>query len=150
MDLDLVDTLLRLGGATTVGALFGINRDLEGKAIGVRTLGLVALGAAAMTVATIEVPGIAENPDSLSRVVQGLIQGIMAGIGFLGAGVIMRNKDTRTVEGLTTAATVWVTAAMGVACGLGQWKVVAVSCVIALVLLVVVPWLEKLLGLDGD
>ena len=84
-----------------------------------RTLGLVALGAAVVAVAAIQVPGMAENPDAMSRVVQGIIQGVMAGISFIGAGVILRDAKARTVEGLTTAATVWVTAALGIACGLG-------------------------------
>ena len=59
-----------------------------------------------------------------------------------GAGVILRDAKTKTVEGLTTAATVWVTAAAGIACGLGAWRSVAVAVPVALVLLVAVPWLE--------
>ena len=106
-----------LGGA--VGGVIGINRDLADKPIGVRTLALVALSAAIVTVATIQVPGIAEHPDALSRVVQGVLQGVMAGIGFIGAGVILRDAEAGIVLGLTTAATVWVAAALGIACGLG-------------------------------
>ena len=75
---------------------------------------------------------MAENPDAMSRVVQGIIQGVMAGISFIGAGVILRDAKARTVEGLTTAATVWVTAALGIACGLGRWDVVVIGAVIAL------------------
>jgi putative Mg2+ transporter-C (MgtC) family protein len=115
VDLDYTDVGMRLGAATLAGALIGINRDLAQKPIGVRTLGLVALGAAAVTVAAIQVPGMAENADALSRVVQGVIQGVMAGISFIGAGVILRDAQTRMVEGLTTAASVWVTAALGIA-----------------------------------
>jgi putative Mg2+ transporter-C (MgtC) family protein len=148
LELELADTALRLGAATTAGALFGINRDMAQKPIGVRTLGLVALGAAALTVAVIEVHGMAENADAMSRVVQGLIQGVMAGIGFIGAGVIMRNPQSNSVEGLTTAATVWVTAALGIACGLGRWDVAVICVLIALILLVGVPWIERLLGVD--
>ncbi len=66
----------------------------------------------------------------------------MAGISFIGAGVILRDAKARTVEGLTTAATVWVTAALGIACGLGRWDVVVIGAVIALVLLVAVAWVE--------
>jgi len=136
---------MRLGAAALAGALIGINRDLAQKPIGVRTLGLVALGAATVTVATIQIPGMAENADALSRVVQGIIQGIMAGISFIGAGVILRDAQTRTVEGLTTAASVWVTAALGIACGLGAWRTVALALAMALILLVAVPRLELLL-----
>jgi putative Mg2+ transporter-C (MgtC) family protein len=85
---------------------------------------------------------MAENPDAMSRVVQGIIQGVMAGISFIGAGVILRDAQAKTVEGLTTAATVWVTAALGIACGLAAWTIVGVAVVIALVLLIGIGWLE--------
>jgi putative Mg2+ transporter-C (MgtC) family protein len=150
MDLSYLDVGLRLGAAALAGVAIGINRDLADKPIGSRTLGLVALGAATVAVAAIEVPGMSENPDALSRVVQGVIQGVMAGISFIGAGVILRDAKARTVEGLTTAATVWVTAALGIACGLGRWDVVVIGTVIALALLVVVMWIEKLGGKLND
>jgi putative Mg2+ transporter-C (MgtC) family protein len=72
-----------------------------------------------------------------------VIQGIMAGISFIGAGVILRDSETRSVEGLTTAATVWVTAALGIACGLAAWRIVGVALALSLVLLVVVAWIER-------
>jgi putative Mg2+ transporter-C (MgtC) family protein len=144
VDLDVTDVAMRLGAAAFVGALIGINRDLAQKPIGVRTLGLVALGAATVTVATVQVPGMAENADALSRVVQGVIQGVMAGISFIGAGVILRDAQTRTVEGLTTAASVWVTAALGIACGLGAWATVGIAVTVALFLLAAVARLETL------
>ena len=143
MVLDLDDIAIRLGGAALAGVLIGINRDMQNKPIGARTLGLVALGTALIAVAGVQYPGMAENPDAASRVVQGIIQGVMTGISFIGAGVILRDAQTKTVEGLTTAATVWVTAALGIACGLGAWRSVAVSVPVALVLLVAVPWLEN-------
>jgi putative Mg2+ transporter-C (MgtC) family protein len=80
-------------------------------------------------------------------VVQGIIQGIMAGISFIGAGVILRDAQARTVEGLTTAATVWVTAALGIACGLAAWTIVAVALILALVLLVILGWMEGVYSL---
>ena len=144
MDLDYTDVALRLGIATLAGALIGINRDLAQKPIGVRTLGLVALGAATVTVSAIQVPGMAENVDALSRVVQGVIQGVMAGISFIGAGVILRDAQTRTVEGLTTAASVWVTAAVGIACGFGAWVTVGITVTVALILLAAVGHVESL------
>lgn len=146
MDLSYVDIGLRLGAAALAGGIIGINRDLADRPIGTRTLGLVALGAAVVAVATIQVSGMAENPDAMSRVVQGIIQGVMAGISFIGAGVILRDAQARTVEGLTTAATVWVTAALGIACGLGRWDVVSIGTAIALLLLIAAPWTEKWLG----
>jgi putative Mg2+ transporter-C (MgtC) family protein len=150
MELSYLEVGLRLGSAAAAGAVIGINRDLANKPIGSRTLGLVALGAAMVSVATIQVPGMLENADALSRVVQGIIQGIMAGISFIGAGVILRDAQTRTVEGLTTAATVWVTAALGIACGLAMWRVAGIGLGIALVLLVVVAWIEALVSGNPD
>ena len=142
MVLDLDDIALRLGAAALAGVALGINRDLQNKPIGARTLGLVALGAATVAVAGIQFPGMAENADAASRVVQGIIQGVMGGISFIGAGVILRDAKARTVDNLTTAATVWVTAALGVACGLAAWRSVAVALAVALVLLVAATWLE--------
>ena len=142
MTEDFLDTILRLGTAAAAGMIIGINRDMADKPIGLRTLGLVALGAAVVSLSTIRVEGMADNPDAMSRVVQGLIQGIMAGISFIGAGVILRDAQAKTVEGLTTAATVWVTAALGIACGLAAWTIVGVAVVIALVLLIGIGWLE--------
>jgi putative Mg2+ transporter-C (MgtC) family protein len=144
MDLEFMDVAMRLAAAALAGALIGINRDLAQKPIGVRTLGLVALGAATVTVATVQVQGMAENTDALSRVVQGIIQGVMAGISFIGAGVILRDAQSRTVEGLTTAASVWVTAALGIACGLGAWSTAALALTVALILLVALTRLEAL------
>jgi putative Mg2+ transporter-C (MgtC) family protein len=89
---------------------------------------------------------MAEHADAMSRVVQGIIQGIMAGISFIGAGVILRDIRARTVEGLTTAACVWVTAALGIACGLGAWMTVAVALIVALLLLFAVARIELLLA----
>lgn len=150
MDLEITEIGIRLGAAAVAGGAIGINRDLAQKPIGIRTLGMVALGAATVTVATIQVQGMAENPDAMSRVVQGLIQGIMAGISFIGAGVILRDAQTRTVEGLTTAASVWVTAAVGIACGLGAWTTVGVAVAISLFLLAVLGWIESLLDIKKE
>jgi putative Mg2+ transporter-C (MgtC) family protein len=146
MVLDFDDIAIRLGAAALAGVLIGINRDMQNKPIGARTLGLVALGTALIAVSGIQYPGMAENPDAVSRVVQGIIQGVMTGVSFIGAGVILRDAKTRMVEGLTTAATVWVTAALGIACGLAAWRSVAIAVPVALVLLVVVPWIENALS----
>ena len=144
MHLDLADVAMRLAAAAVAGGAIGLNRDMARKPIGVRTLGLVALGAATVTVSSIQVPGMAENADAMSRVVQGVIQGIMAGISFIGAGVILRDAQARTVEGLTTAASVWITAALGIACGLGAWATVGIALIVALALLVLVGRVESL------
>jgi putative Mg2+ transporter-C (MgtC) family protein len=147
---EFADVMLRLGAAIAAGMVIGLNRDVHEKPIGMRTLGMVALGAALVTVAAVNFQSMLEHPDALSRVVQGVIQGVMAGISFIGAGVILRNPHARSVEGLTTAASVWVTAALGIACGLGAWKVVVLGVGLSLFLLVFVGWAERLFNLKGD
>jgi putative Mg2+ transporter-C (MgtC) family protein len=145
MNLDVTDIALRLGVAAAAGIVVGLNRDLQNKPIGMRTLALVSLGAAIVTVASVDFHDLAAHADPLSRVVQGVIQGVMAGISFIGAGVILRDPRQGTVEGLTTAATVWVTAALGIACGLAAWTTVAVAIALSLLLLVGLRWIETAL-----
>lgn len=144
MDLEFLDVVGRLLVAAASGGLVGLNRDLADKPIGVRTLGLVSLGAAIVAVAGIQVEGMSEDTDAKSRVVQGIIQGVMAGISFIGAGVILRNVKTRDVEGLTTAATVWVSAALGVACGLAAWRTVLVALPVTLAMLFATTWIDRI------
>jgi putative Mg2+ transporter-C (MgtC) family protein len=148
MILDPTDIALRLACATGAGILLGINRDLQDKPIGARTLGLVGLGTATAAVSAIQFPQMAENPDAASRVVQGILQGVLAGISFIGAGVILRDASKKSVEGLTTAATVWVAAALGIACGLGAWVTLAIALPLALALLAVAPVLKRAFGME--
>jgi putative Mg2+ transporter-C (MgtC) family protein len=145
-DLSLTEVALRLGAAAAAGMIVGANRDLHGKPIGMRTLGLVALGCAIVSLSGVHFQNLIAYPDPLSRVVQGIIQGIMAGISFIGAGVILRDHGAQQVHGLTTAATVWVTAALGIACALADWKVVIVGLILALILLVLVYWIEQVVA----
>lgn len=141
--VDVVDTALRLAAATAAGAALGVNREWHGHDVGVRTLALVSLGSALITVATIQYGPFAGNVDALSRVTQGVIQGVMTGIGFLGAGAVLRSPNSTHVKGLTTAATVWITAALGVACALAQWPVVLVGAALTLAVLVLLHPLDK-------
>ncbi len=127
----------RLLAATAVGAAIGLNRDVVGKPMGTRTLALVALGAAIVALVAVGDQIIAPHPDARSRVIQGVFQGVLTGIGFIGAGVIIYQKAE--VKGLTTAATVWVTAALGIACGLGEWSLVISAVVLTLVVLMLKP-----------
>ncbi|HLS48190.1 MAG TPA: MgtC/SapB family protein [Gemmatimonadales bacterium] len=110
----------RLAVAMIAGFVLGINRELRGKPAGVRTHGLVALGACLVTIVTMEIAhfGGRFNPDAVSRV----IQGVITGIGFIGGGVILKLPEARAVQGLTTAASVWVTACVAVAFGAGMWR----------------------------
>jgi putative Mg2+ transporter-C (MgtC) family protein len=139
--LGWLDIILRLGAASLIGAMIGLNRELHHKSTGIRTLGLVALGSA------IAVLAVAKDPAAdASRV----IQGVITGIGFLGAGVILHGPTGIQVQGLTTAAAIWMTASLGVLCGLGAWQILLVAVVLMGVLLVVSGPIEKrLVGPTG-
>ena len=108
--------LLRLLGAMFAGAWIGLNRDLRGKPAGLRTHALVATGAAAITIASIRAVA-GRDPGAITHT----IQGIITGCGFIGAGVILHPAHRRKIQGLTTAASLWVVACLGSALGIGDW-----------------------------
>ena len=108
----MIEVIGRLGAAVLAGAALGLNRDLHGKPTGVRTFGLVGLGSAVAVLAVSN----SQDVSAAGRV----IQGILTGIGFLGAGVIIRTNEGKQVHGLTTAACAWLTACIGVTCGAGN------------------------------
>lgn len=124
--------LLRLLLAAALGGVLGYERASQGKAAGVRTHMLVAMGAALFVL----VPQQGGMPlADLSRV----IQGVVAGIGFLCAGSIIKNQSDDQIQGLTTAAGIFMTAAIGVACGLGREATAVLSTLLALIALAFVP-----------
>jgi putative Mg2+ transporter-C (MgtC) family protein len=151
-DIDLIDISLRLVAAVVIGMLIGLNRDVNDKPTGMRTLSLVALGAAVVALVAVHFEDLIDHPDALSRVVQGLLQGVLTGIGFIGAGVILRHPKSLSVTGLTTAATVWVTAALGIACALAAWPIVLIASVLTFFVLVILKPIEVALVrmLGGD
>ena len=130
---DLVEPGLRLVAAVVVGALVGVNRDLYRKPAGLRLCALVSLGAGLATVIASDTPLSHADPAAASRV----IQGIVGGVGFLGAGVILHEGRENRVRNLTTAATIWVSAALGIACGVGAWRIAALGATIALIVLTI-------------
>jgi putative Mg2+ transporter-C (MgtC) family protein len=139
---DLSDTaqwvrlLVRLGLAVLLGALIGYERERRDSAAGLRTHMLVALGSA-LFVLVPQQAGLAN--DELSRVLQGLV----AGVGFLGAGAVIKQTQSGEVHGLTTAAGIWSTAAIGVAVGLGREATAIVSAITVYAILGLVLRLEK-------
>ena len=135
--LGYLDVLLRLGAAVIAGAVIGLDREVRNKPAGLRTMALVSLGSAVFIVTTAG----AATVDSSSRV----IQGIITGVGFLGAGSIIRGQTEESVRGLTTAASIWLAAAVGIGCGLALWPVVVISSLFGLLILVLEPidrWLK--------
>ena len=132
---------MRLGAALLLGSALGLNRELHGKPAGLRTHGLVSLGAAVAVIVSLGFPGDTKSidPNAVSRV----LQGILTGIGFLGAGVILRDPNGH-VTGLTTAATVWICAVLGVACGLGYWSVLGIGLGLTVAVLTLGRLIERL------
>jgi putative Mg2+ transporter-C (MgtC) family protein len=133
---EMLVVLIRLTLAIVLGGLLGLEREQRGKAAGVRTHMLVCSGAALF----ILIPQQAGISDSeMSRV----IQGVIAGIGFLCAGTIINGNDEQRASGLTTAAGIWFTAAIGVAVGLGQQQTAILCTLLAWIMLYVVPILSR-------
>jgi putative Mg2+ transporter-C (MgtC) family protein len=130
--MEWIEIALRLLVATFIGGLFGLDRDLHGKPTGVRTLGIVGLGSALVVVACMDLgASVRGDFSAASRV----IQGVLTGIGFLGAGVIVRGIRQSRVHGLTTAACTWLVACLGVVCGFASWRVIAIAVGLALLVL---------------
>jgi len=127
---------LRLLVAAVLGGLLGYERELQGKSAGLRTHMLVAIGAALFVLIPQQAGASIED---LSRVLQGLI----AGVGFLGAGSIIVGTKEAETRGLTTAAGIWVTAAIGMAAGIGRESTAVLSTLVALLILSVVPWITR-------
>ena len=129
------EIVLRLGAAVLIGAIIGVNRDLRDKPAGLRTLSLVSTGAALLTLASLAFASMQHAPDpaALSRVTQGVV----TGIGFLGAGVILRRENEANIQGLTTAASIWFSACLGIVCGAGQWAMALVGVVVVMLVLIV-------------
>jgi putative Mg2+ transporter-C (MgtC) family protein len=114
LSTQLTESVLRIALALACGVCVGLNRDLHHKPAGFRTFGLVSVGSALAVLVIVQAPG--GDAGAVSRTVQG----ILTGIGFVGAGVIFKRESGKQVSGLTTAAAVWFTAALGVACGVGR------------------------------
>ena len=132
----LARVAVRLLFAVLLGWLLGAEREAMGKAAGARTHILVSLGAALFVIVPSEI-GLREG--DLGRVVQGLA----AGIGFIGAGTILKRTDRDEITGLTTAATIWLTAAVGLAVGAGQLWISALGTACAWIVLTLLPFAER-------
>jgi putative Mg2+ transporter-C (MgtC) family protein len=130
------EVAMRLVAATLIGSGVGLDRELRHKPAGLKTHALVALGASLVTAVCAFLP----DGTAMSRA----IQGIIAGVGFLGGGAILKSND-EMVHGLTTAASIWLVASLGIACGAGQWIIAMIALAIALVVLVCGNAVEKFL-----
>lgn len=138
-----VHTLARILLAIILGGLMGIERELHGHGAGFRTHIMVSLGAAMFVMAGISVANI--SPTDLTRV----IQGVATGIGFLGAGTIIKLTDRLEVKGLTTASSIWLASAVGVATGLGQYGLAVAGTVVSIVVLALLRPLDQFFHTTG-
>ena len=132
----LIIVLLRVFAAVLLGAVVGIERERAGKPAGLRTHMLVSLGTAVVVIACQDAT---MSLDGLSRV----IQGIVTGIGFIGAGTILKLNEQREIQGLTTAAGLWMTAAIGVAAGLGILGVALIGTLVTVLVLVLEHFIDS-------
>jgi putative Mg2+ transporter-C (MgtC) family protein len=144
-----VDLLTRLGVAALVGLLLGLDREFRGRAAGLRTHGLICFSAAAMTASMIALynqvgAGVEENQLDLLRI----FEATGAFIGIIGAGLIVFSRGK--VKNLTTAAHLWLTAVIGIACGAGQWPLVVIGAGISILMLTVLGMIERRYFPDED
>jgi putative Mg2+ transporter-C (MgtC) family protein len=138
---EVTKVVVRLLLAALLGGLVGIQRERVGKAAGLRTHMLVALGSAFFVL----IPDRAGMQlADLSRV----LQGILTGIGFLGAGTILKRDEEEEIQGLTTAAGLWLTAAIGIAAGLGREASAILGTILALIILCLLPRVRPKAGTD--
>ncbi|PSN10585.1 magnesium transporter MgtC [filamentous cyanobacterium CCP5] len=131
-----LDAAGRLGIAILFAAIIGLDREFSNKAAGLRTNMLVALGAALFVLVTVQSGLVQTDSSSMART----LQGIITGVGFVGAGSILREDRVR---GLTSATAVWISAGVGVAAGLGQWQLGLLSTLFALMILRLMKFAEK-------
>lgn len=132
---ELAVVIVRMIAAIVLGAIVGFEREKAGKPAGLRTHILVSLGT---TVVVLACYGSGMGEDALSRV----IQGIVTGIGFIGAGSILKVEEQRDIKGLTTAAGLWMTAAIGISVGLGSLGVAIIATLLTLIILALAGWVE--------
>ena len=140
---ETVRIVVRMVAALLAGGIIGLQREVSGKAAGLRTHILVCGGTALFVIAA---GGVDMQQDAMSRVVQGLV----TGIGFLGAGAILKLEGSRRIQGLTTAAGIWMTAAIGVAIGLGQLGMAAIGTVFAWIALALLIKIDRRIDGSGD
>jgi putative Mg2+ transporter-C (MgtC) family protein len=139
------DVLLRLGVAAALGLMLGLDREFRGRAAGLRTHGLICFSAAIMTVSLISLHNQlgGEGADVLR-----VFEATGAFIGIIGAGLIVFSRGK--VKNLTTAAHLWLTAVIGIACGAGQWPLVAIGATISILMLTVLGLVERRFFPDED
>lgn len=140
---DWLNISFRLCIALLIGGIIGWEREIRRKPAGLRTHMLVTLGSALFTIIPLQTGELQTSPDALSRV----IQGIATGVGFLGAGEIVRQSSQPSeqleIKGLTSAAAIWLSAGLGIAAGCGLWQLGLIGAILAFLILKFFKRLEK-------
>ena len=145
--LTLAELLLRAGAAAAMGLCIGWNREKHNKAAGLRTMALVSLGSAGVVLASVEVTASLAAQDIRLDPLR-VVSGVIGGIGFLGAGSIIQSRGM--IRGMTTAATIWAAAGIGIACGLGLFRLAGVLFALVVIVLVALSWLKGTVLPEGD
>ncbi len=145
--ISLDEVVIRLLAAAAMAFIIGFDREIRHKPLGLRTFILVALGSASFSLIVMELLHSIEDVAALRIDPSRVMEGIITGVGFLGAGAIIQGRGE--VVGATTAAGIWVVGAIGMACGLGFYLYAAVATVLAAVVLTGLGLLERLLGTKG-
>lgn len=150
---DWQSIITRLIAAALIGSAIGMNRQQSGRPAGLRTFALVSLGAAIFVMIPLQAEG--DNTFASTNALSRTIQGVSAGVGFLGAGTILQQVQQKTskpqVKGLTSAASIWLAAGLGTAAGCGLWKMSLIGTLLALIILSTVKRLKKSALIDiGD
>ncbi|WGV25444.1 MgtC/SapB family protein [Halotia branconii] len=141
---DWLNIVLRLCLALLIGSIIGVEREVKNKPAGLRTHMLVCLGSAVFVLIPLQIVSLQPSSDALSRV----IQGIAAGVGFIGAGEIVSNSSKTSqrlkIHGLTSAASIWVSAGLGITAGFGLWRLGLIGAVLTFIVLKLFKRLEDI------
>ncbi|KMQ75113.1 MgtC/SapB family protein [Marinobacter subterrani] len=147
-EIPAMDMLIRLSVAAGLGLLLGLERELRGKAAGLRSHMLVSLGSSAFIMMGLDIMFSTAAGDPSARIdPTRIVQGVIGGIGFLGAGSIIQSRGS--VQGITTGASIWTSGAIGVACGIGNFVLAGMVTMLALIIMVVLGRFEREV-MDGN
>ena len=141
-EIPLQEMIMRLLAASGLALLLGLERELRGKAAGLRSHMMVSLGAAAFIMIGLDILFATSEGDANAMIdPTRIVQGVVGGIGFLGAGSIIQSRGN--IQGITTGASIWISGAIGVACGLGTLVLASMVTALALIIVVVLGRLER-------
>ncbi|HCW88650.1 MAG TPA: magnesium transporter MgtC [Marinobacter sp.] len=141
-EIPLQEMIMRLLAASGLALLLGLERELRGKAAGLRSHMMVSLGAAAFIMIGLDILFATSEGDANAMIdPTRIVQGVVGGIGFLGAGSIIQSRGN--IQGITTGASIWTVGAVGVACGIGNLALAGTVTLLALIITVVLGWFER-------